>query len=159
MGKKDKDKKEKPMAFPTTSEPLSRALLSVQDAARTLKSHVQSVKDASAAGPISGNVLVELYLRLVAAKASFDAAAAVPGIAAYARDQFGDEGLDVVAEFTAMSSAITACGTWIATNFPASGGYILKDQLTASGVSVRSFSTAQTAGLRTQLDALLGTIA
>jgi hypothetical protein len=58
-----------------------------------------------------------------------------------------------------MTNAITAVGTWVNTNFPKSaGGYIEKDTLTASGVSVRAFSTADLATFRTQLDALIATI-
>lgn len=147
------------MPFPSTADPLSRALLAAQDTARTLKQRATDLKAASLAGPVSGNAIVEFYLALVAAKAVFNATAAVPGIAQYARDQFDNQALDVIAEFTAMTNQTTACGTWISNNFPKGAqGYLLKDQLNASGVSVRSFSTADLAGLRTELDALIATI-
>lgn len=146
------------MAF-RTSEHLADALQSARSTARALKTYVQGVRNASAAGPISGNVIVEVYLRLVADKARFDAIAAVPGIAQYARDQYDDPGYDIVAEFTAMTSAITSVGTWINGNFPKDGaGYLLKDQLTASGVDVRTFTTAALNVFRTQLDSLIATI-
>lgn len=146
------------MAF-KTAEHLARAFVDATTRAAALKTYVQSVRNASAAGPISGNVIVELYLRLVADKARFDAIAATPGIGQYAKDQYNDDTYDVAAEFTAMVNAITAVGTWINTNFPKdAGGYILKDQLTASGVDVRTFSTASLATFRTQLDSLIATI-
>lgn len=147
------------MAFPGTVDPLARALLTAQDTARTVKTQASSASAAMAAGDVSGNVIIEIYVALVAAKTKFDAVAAVSGIGRYAKDQFADQGFDVVAAFTAMTDAITDCGTWINTNFPKDGnGYLLKDKLTASGVDVRAFTTAQTAGLRTVLNALIATI-
>jgi len=147
------------MAFPSTADPLSRALLDVQNTARQLKTYAQSVKDATAAGTVSANLVIEFYLALVAAKAKFSAAASVSGLGQYAKDQFANQALDIVAEFTAMSNAVDACGTWINGNVPKDGsGYLLKDKLTASGVDVRTFSSAATAGLRTQIDLLLATI-
>jgi hypothetical protein len=147
------------MAFPSTADPLSRALLDVQTEARSLKQYVTDVRAQCAAGPVSANLIVELYLRLVQANTRFTAAAAVTGLGQYAKDQFSNQALDVVAEFTAMSTAVVACGTWIINNMPKdAGGYLLKDQLTPAGVSVRSFTSAETAGLRTQLDALLATV-
>jgi len=147
------------MAFPSTADPLSRALLDVQNTARQLETYAQSLKDASSAGPISANQIIDFYLSLVTAKARFAAAAAVPGLAQYAKDQFNNPGLNIAAEFTAMTNAVDACGTWINGNVPKDGsGYLLKDKLTAGGVDVRTFSSAATVGLRTQIDSLIATI-
>jgi hypothetical protein len=150
------------MAFPATVDPLGRALLDVQTTARQLKTAAQGLKDASLAGNVSANAIISFYERLVAAKAKFTAGAAVPGIVQYARDQFDDQNLNVGAEFTAMNNAVESCRVWIAANLPTStapaAGYILKDQLTASGVTVRQFTTAQLAAFRTELDALVATI-
>jgi hypothetical protein len=52
-----------------TSEHLADAMASLRSTAKALKTYAQGVKAASEAGPISGNVVVELYLRLVADKA------------------------------------------------------------------------------------------
>lgn len=148
------------MAFPATVTTQSKAYTESQAQAASLKTYLQSANAQMAAGPVSCNLVVEIYLALVAAKAKFDATAAVPGIAPYAKDQHNNQALDIVAEFTTMTNAVTACGTWINNNFPKDGaGYLLKDKLDASGVSVRTLSSAQTAGLRTQVDALIATIA
>jgi hypothetical protein len=82
----------------------------------------------------------------------------VPGIGQWAQDRDGGESYNVAAEFTAVNNAIDSCGAWVVSNFPASGGYIQKDQLGAGGVTVRTFSSAATAGFRTELDALLATL-
>lgn len=145
------------MSFRTT-DPLARALLSAQSTAAALKTYVAGVRAACAAGSVSANLLVELHLRLIADKASLQANAAVSGIAAYAQAQYSDPAYDVAAEFTSMVNAITGVINWIVANFPASGGYIQKDQISAAGITVRSFTSAQTAGLVTQLDSLTSAI-
>lgn len=147
------------MAFPASTDALAATLLVVQGEAKALKQYATDIKTASLAGPISANVVVDLYLRLVAAKAKFTAAVGVSGLGAYAQAQLGNGGLDIAAEFTAMNAAIDGVRTWIDGNFPSNAGYILKDQLTAGGVSVRTFSTASLATFRTQLDSLIATIA
>jgi len=147
------------MAFPANTDALAATLLAVQSEAKSLKQYATDVKAASLAGPISANVVVDLYLRLVAAKARFTAAAGVSGLGAYAQAQLGGGGLDVAAEFAAMNSAIDGVRTWIDGNFPSNAGYILKDQLGAGGVTVRTFTTAALATFRAQLDSLIATIA
>lgn len=146
------------MAFPTQLS-LSAALRQAQDDAAQLKAYVQQVSNATAAGNVSANLVIELHWKMIWVKARFDAAAAVPGLAAYAQAQLGNPSLDIAAEFSAMVAQVVATRDWIITNFPSAGGYIQKDTLDASGVTVRQFTPAQTAGLRTVLDALIATIA
>jgi hypothetical protein len=147
------------VAFPASPDPLARALTSAQDTARGLKQQAQDVRAACAAGPVSAVVLLELYQRLTDAKARFQATQQVPGILQYARDEFANPALDVLAEFTAMTTATMNAAAWVTANFPASGGFILAAQLTATGVSYRQFTSLQTAGLLPVLDALTATIA
>lgn len=145
------------MAFPTQLS-LQDGLRQAQNDAAQLKTYCQQVSTATAAGAVSANLLVEVFWRLVQVKERFDLAAAVSGMAAYAQAQLGNGSLDIAAEFTAMVAAVVATREWMITHFPSNGGYILKDQLTAAGVVVRQFSPAETAGLRTQLTALIATI-
>lgn len=134
------------------------AYLIARTTAAELKTLCQQTRDAAAAGPISGSVVRQLLDRLIAGKATFASVAAVPGIATYAEAQEGDPTYDVAAEFNAMTAAIDDAITWILAAVPVSGGFVLMEQWTAGGVSVRTFSTAQTAGLRAELDALIATI-
>ena len=143
------------MAFRATKP---TAYTTAKSTAAQAKQLAQQSRDAMAAGTVSGNVIRQLLDRLLIAKTTFQSVAAVPGIAAYAQAQEGDGAYDVAAEFTAMTDAIDDVGAWILANVPTSGGYVQMEQWSASGVSVRQFTTAQTAGLRTQLDALIATI-
>jgi len=60
---------------------------------------------------------------------------------------------------TAIVTAAQNCIDWVVTNFPSSGGFLLDNSLNADGSRTpRSFSSAQTAGLRTRLNALVATI-
>jgi hypothetical protein len=111
-----------------------------------------------AGGSVSANAIRQLLEAFVAAKAQMQAAASVGGIAAYARAQEGDDNYDVAAEFTAMMAACTAVIDWIVANIPANGGYVQLEQWSASGVTVRVFTTTQTAGLRARLDAFIATV-
>lgn len=151
------------MAFPssTTKDSLASVWSGVQARASQVRIHAQELRNASAAGPVSGKNVVDFATLLADAVVMLDRAAAVPGIAQYARDQIGDQVLDVVAEFTAMRAVIIATRDWIMANFPKDGsGYLLLMSFTADGrYTFRTLTTAQTAGLRTQLDALIATIA
>ena len=151
------------MAFPssTTKDSLASAWASIQSRASQVKIHAQEISNASAAGPISGKTVVDFSTLLADATVTLDKAAAIPGMAQYARDQIGDQTLDVVAEFTAMRAQMIATRDWIVANFPKDGsGYLLLISFTADGRYVfRTLTTIQTVGLRTQLDALIATIA
>lgn len=127
--------------------------------ADALKKYAGDLKALSLAGPVSANQVIDFYLNLIAADTTFAAVAAIPGMVAYARDQEDDPTYDVAAEFTAMRSQVQACRDWIIANFPTgAGSRILKDQLTTTGIVVRTFATAELAGLRTQIDLLTATI-
>lgn len=91
--------------------------------------------------------------------------ASVPGIAEYAAAQKQGQVADPVAEFTATRNAVIATLDWLRTNLPAGdfGGnsYALAFMLPADNVtqiSSLTFTAAQTAGYRTVLDTLIGTI-
>lgn len=127
--------------------------------AASVKRLCTDTKAAALAGPISANVIRQLLDKLISAKAKFAEITAIPGIAAYAEAQEGDSAYDVSAEFTAMTSEVDGILNWVIANIPTgTGGFVLTETWSTSGVSVRTFSTAQTAGLRTELDALIATI-
>lgn len=114
---------------------------------------------AMLAGPVSANAVRQLLESFITAKAEFVAAAAVPGIAAYAQAQEGDANYDVAAEFSAMNTAATNVINWIVNNMPkGASGHVLTETWSAAGIATRTFSTAETAGLRTVLDAFIATV-
>jgi hypothetical protein len=147
--------------FPTNAtRTLDAALTQVLSLAAQLKAETQTVK-ALCAAPLDATRLIQ-YQSFLADKAdSFTALAAVPGLGAYAQTQLGDGTLNIAAEFTTMTNALTATRTWIGANFPkAASGELLERKFDAAGrTTTNMFSTAQTAGLATVLDALIATIA
>lgn len=131
---------------------------SITNRISALKSYLADSIAQMAAGNVSGNLIKEVLLTLIQAKTEMTAAASVPGIGDYAKAQEGDLLYDVAAEFSTLSTAIDTAGGWILTNMPASGGYIQLEEWDASGVTVRTFAPAATAGLRTNLQVIVDAI-
>jgi hypothetical protein len=120
------------------------------------------VRDASAAGPLGLQVVQQYVDNLATSKEQLDRWTAVPNLLQYVRDQINSPTYDLVADYNAMKTQITATTSWIATNFPNDGSankYLLYVSLGPTGHPIyRTLTTAQLAGLRTQLDALIATI-
>jgi len=132
------------MGFPaTTGDQASALQLAIRTAAR-IKSRTTNVNNQMAAGDTSAEVTLAIRDDLINADSVFADVAAISGIAQYAKDQFDDQEYDVVADFTAMRTAIAAAIAAIESAFPSSGGFILKESLSAgvSGTAVRSITSA-----------------
>lgn len=147
------------MAWPTsTTQEL--ALSKVDAAASSLKNRAIAIRNASLAGDISRLTPLVFVRDLTAAINVFNEASSVPGIVQYARDQKGNQGIDVVAEFSAMVNAATACKDWVNANIPtgAQGAVLLQTHDGQGNLADMVFTSAQLAVFRTQLDALIATI-
>lgn len=146
------------MAYPTGM--LSLVLEDIDRRAVSVKTYATQVRTEAAAGNIPSSRILDLFINLRQERGLLATAAATPGIAQFARDQKNNQSLDVVAEFNAMLAAIDGTTTWINTNFPKDGGgFLLERTLGVNSPIDRTFTPAQTAGLRTQLDSLIATIA
>lgn len=63
------------------------------------------------------------------------------------------------ADCTATVNAAQTCINWVVANFPASGGFLLAESLNADGTRTpRSFTSAATTGMQSDLAALAATI-
>jgi hypothetical protein len=131
---------------------------SVTSRSAQLKKQCQDASTQMAAGNVSGNLVRQILDGCITAKAEFAAAAQVQGLAEYAQAQEGDPNYDVVAAFTDMSAAIDTILTTIIALIPTSGGYVLMETWTTSGVTTRIVTPAQSANLRTALDAFVATV-
>lgn len=140
------------MAFRTTLDTTYRLGL---DTCTQLKKHCQDVRDLMAAGSISGNLAVALHERLVRDRATLIAVRDTAGIGNYAKAKENDPNYDVAAEFNAVVSAIETVRDWFVANINTTSWVTFSN----SGVAVKTFTSGQTAGARTQLDALIATIA
>lgn len=137
------------MAWPTgvlsiVLEDVDRRMLEVKALAERARTQL--------ATDTQSTYIVDLFIRLRAARLEFADAAAVPGIADYARAQKNDPNLDAVTEFQSVMAAIDDITSWITGNFPKDGqGYLLAKQFTQDGTVDRSFAPGNTATLRTLL--------
>lgn len=151
------------MAFPsssgTTQQSLSEAWSRARNTAATVKAQSQALHAKSSVS-LSSTDILSYSATMASAKDILQSAAATEGIAAYAQEQIDDVTIDIVAEFTAMMAQITATIDWVVANFPKDGsGFLLAKTLMSNGrTQDRQFNPAQTATLRTALDALIATI-
>lgn len=150
------------MAFPSsggTTKSLGDIWNQVRGLAANTKSAATQLRASAAAGPVTAIRILEFFAELSSAKASFQVAAGIPGLVEYAKNQLGNTNLDIVLEFNTMVSEIDRTIQWGITNLPQAGGFVQVLTLPASGVYTwRTFSSAESAGLRTRLDALIATI-
>lgn len=130
----------------------------IRSRATQLKKLAQDSKALMLSGPVSASAIRQLLDLFIQGKAELTAASGVSGIADYAKSQEGDAAYDVAAEFTAMIAGCTGVIDWIVANVPTNTGYVLTEQWSASGVTLRTFSTAATAGLRTTLVTFIATV-
>lgn len=149
------------MAYPASHELLDRALQRSNNLALNLQDDATRLRDESALGDTQRVRYVDLMVHLKAAVVYWNQVKALPGIAAFASDVFGDPTLDVAAEFTAMVSAADALAAWLYNNVPKDVGtdaQLERAVQTDGSIVYLTFTSVQTAGFRTQVDAFVATI-
>lgn len=148
------------MPFPASNGALSDAVETAARVALHMKSSATQAVALMGAQNVTSRYLIDMESRLHNYRADLDRVRQVPGIGPYAQAQLGSPTLDVAAEFNAMLVAIDAVILWMRDNFPKdANGFLLAQTWGENGVVDRQFSPAQTAGLRTQLSALIATVA
>jgi len=148
------------MAFPASSQTQADALEQSLRFARSVKNELTNRSAVMAAGNVTSTYVLDTLAYLVSALNIFNAAKTVPGIGQYAKDQFDDAGLDIVAEANTMIAAIESARDAIISAIPNDGTYMLMRQKPdVNGAIVdRTFTPAQSAGLQTALNAVIATI-
>ena len=154
------------MAFPsstgTVQDSLAQAWATARSTASSIKSRAQGLSTQAAAGNIGSSAILDFATYLADARLVLVKASQTGGIAAYAQAQVNDNTLNVAAEFSAMMDTLDGVIAWVVANFPKDGnGFLLARtfQAGSTGRTVdRQFTPAQTASLRTTLDALIATI-
>ncbi|OGT57385.1 MAG: hypothetical protein A3E01_07090 [Gammaproteobacteria bacterium RIFCSPHIGHO2_12_FULL_63_22] len=149
------------MSYPASTPSLQSELGTADAQALKIKTMTIALRNASAAGPIGRQQVIEFVGTLSRAISAWNSTASRPGIGAYAQAQKGNGSLDVAAEFTAMVTEATSLRDWIGANFPkdVATGALLIYTVDASGTFTElTFTTAQLAQFRTRADALIATI-
>lgn len=137
---------------------LQTALTDIVNVAREILSQAEALRDLSAAGDVTGRGIVIYMDNLQQQIDLLDTLSGTAGIVAYAQDQYDDVTYDVVTEFNTMKTAAEAVVAWIDTNIPKNGVWLLVEEIVLGRLTPRMFTTTDTAGLRTELDALILTI-
>jgi hypothetical protein len=147
------------MAFRATSITTQRAYQQVKGAAANVRANCAGFISRLAGGNADYVLLRDIYVLLHNASAQLTSLAATPGLAAYASDQEGDPEYDVVAEFTALQATLAAALSWMGSNVPTNVTAVSPANWPSSeGLIATTFTPAQTAGLRTQLAAVVAAI-
>lgn len=152
------------MALPN-NPPLSEVLKEARQRWVQTKRISQNIRDRAASGPIPASTVLGLLDNLRTDLAYFTAVAATPNIGTYAQEQYGVTYL-IGPDFTAFITAIEDTIAWIVAALPKAAPdvngfeWVLLQRIDVDGNRIdRTFSVAQTAGLRTILDSLIATVA
>lgn len=147
------------MALPTAS-PLTKALQEAQQLWTSAKVWAANRKATMAAGNVTADYVVDVHRHAVNADGRLAALAATPGIVQYAKDQYGNQGYDIAADFTSLRNALQALRDGIETAIPKDNPtpWLLTHQFTANVLTPRSFTPSQTASLQSLLQAVVDTV-
>jgi hypothetical protein len=114
------------------------------------------------AGSVSADWVFEFLNSCDNAIRNFNRFKTVTGLDAYAQEQLPGYVGTMTNDLTAVVNAIQSCVDWVVTNFPkdSTDTYLLAySSLAADGTKTpRMFTSAQTAGLQTQLSAVIALI-
>jgi hypothetical protein len=146
------------MSFLVSTQTLSQAWEDAQNIARAMSAGAAAQKDASLTGPVAGSRILSFERELRGYRDRLDAISTLSGIAAYVSGLPNTPaGYNVTTEFNNMRTQLLAVIQWIRDNFPkdATNTYLLERSWGADGPVERTFTTAQLANYRTQLDALV----
>jgi hypothetical protein len=151
------------MAAPSqTSNILALALMQIVGQLGGSRAHaVLSLADLNA-GPVTTEWVFSFVDRMTDAVQRLDTFKVAPGLDSYATAQLSGYGGVLTTDIAATRAAILACRDWVVANFPkdSTNTYLLSHQMASDGTRTpRTFSTAATAGLRTNLSSLIATIA
>lgn len=129
-------------------------------AAQMRKGCLNYIAKIDAGQSLTADQIINLTQRLRWYRDRFNLAKSTDGIVDYATTQEDKGDYDVIAEFTAMLSAIEAVITWVYNCFPTSAeGYIEAHMLAMDGtLTIREFSPAQLSGWKTSLQALADSV-
>jgi hypothetical protein len=149
------------MAYPASQRTLQSVLDEINATALRVRANLTSVRNASAAGPIARQQVIDVQRDLARGVERLTTLSTTPGLAAYAQEQFNNPSLNVAAEFTTMLAAMVSLRDWVFANFPkdAGSGAWLVYSYDANGVATSlTFSSADLAQWRTRVDAVAAAI-
>lgn len=150
------------MVLPSSTNPyLGQAFIQVMGQAAGIKQQATDALAQLQAGPVDANWIFNAVDVMRDALTRFNRFKGVAGLDSYATNQVSGYTGPMTTDITTTVAAIQACIDWIVANFPkdSTATYLLAYTMAADGSrTARSFSSVQTAGLQTKLQALIATI-
>lgn len=123
-----------------------------------LKSQLEAANADMLAGPIDYEFIHILYSGISGISIYLDEVKSTPGLSQHAKDQENDQDYNVVAEFVSLESSVDSALLWMQNNIPLSVTLTpIQSWSTQSRIS-NTFNTAQTAALRSQIQAIINSI-
>lgn len=148
------------MAFNATVNALDTVLTRIRRQAADSKTYLQSQRAAMVQPVVSSLVPLAVIQHFAVVIPFFDALAATPGIAQYAKDQLSDQTYDIVAEYTTMRNAMVSARDSLMNLCPKDvNGFLLLNKFSADGtVNPRNFTDVQLQPAVAQVDSVIATI-
>lgn len=151
------------MAFPSSvnTTSLHDVLATLRALTGQTRSQAESAVSTMAAQNVDTNFVFGVLDKLNWLITTLTAWQGIIGLDAYATAELPGYGGTLTADITTVVDAAQACINWVVANFPkdSTGTYILAESINSNGTrTLRQFTPAQTAGLRTSLQALVATI-
>jgi hypothetical protein len=147
------------MAYRASSVLPAKELPKLNDQIFTLGYRLVQYIAEAASGDINYEYIHILYSDISGVSASIDRVKVIPGILQYAKDQENDQAYDVVAEFTALETALDNTKTWLENGVPLSVTLRPIGQWSTNAKISNTFTPAQTTQLRTRLQSIVDLIA
>lgn len=148
------------MAFRATNIAPADGYATVKRAASQLKVNLEDYGAQTLVDGADYHRLLAIYSLMYNANAQFDTLKVIPGMADYAKEAENDPTYDVVAEFASLQTAIASALAWLDANVPLTGRTLksMTDQIEATTPVSDTFTVGQTAGLRTEMAAVVAEI-
>lgn len=149
------------MGVPAANLSLANALSQVQQIAAGWKGYAQQAVATLQAGNVDSNWVFSFLDTMRSNYLRMNTLAGMVGLDTYAVQNIPGYGGTLSSDVAATQNAAVACVSWVVANFPkdSTNSFILSHTLNADGTRTpRTFAPADTAGLRTVLNAFIATI-
>lgn len=136
----------------------NRQLEDFESFIRNRTKRLSSAVAAMAAGSVEFLAIEAVRVDLRAMSSSVAAIVLVPGIAQVAKNNHDNQSYAPGTEANALKVLCDTAAATIEAAIPASGGYLLVSQYVSGALTPRTFTPAQTATIRTQVQAVIDAV-
>lgn len=149
------------MAFPSRNKiTATQALTEITNLAARAKGLATTHKTKAIAGTLDGEELYNLFEELRGIHTQMNTLSKTSGLAGFAKEQFNDQNLNIVAEFNTMNTALDAIIVKLISFIPKDAdGYVAVKKIEADRTTTsRPYTSKQVSEIRVLLNTLEGLI-